>query len=271
MEIESIAVPSNLISDSPLVRETFDLVRSAGGRLPVVAVAEQILKFRQIDEDIAAILVADLVRDDNRFKIRDTAMLELKSSDDDARLLDDDFVVVDVEATSTKLPPGRIVEIAARKISKGRIIENFETLVNPEVSIPPFITRLTGISDAMVRNAPLFADVAGEWLDFAGDAVLVAHNAIFDITVINHEIARLFPGCRMANQDLCTVKLSRKIVPGLTSYRLHKVAEHFSVEMARWHRAGSDATATAEIFVQMIRRLQKIGINDMAGARLMAM
>ncbi|MBC7912069.1 MAG: DNA polymerase III subunit epsilon, partial [Pyrinomonadaceae bacterium] len=140
-------------------------------------------------------------------------------------------------------------------------------LVNPETQIPPFIVNLTGITNQMVKDAPRFEEVAPLWLDFAGDAVLVAHNAQFDVRFLNHEIARVFPGRRMANSNLCTVILSRRIFPGLLNYRLQTVAEHFSIQINNRHRAASDALATAEIFIHMLARMHEHGINDLAAAR----
>ena len=119
------------------------------------------------------------------------------------------------------------------------------------MTIPPFIVHLTGITDAMVKDAPLFSEVAGRWLDFIGDAVLVAHDAQFDMRFLNHELARVFPGQRMANSQLCTVTLSRRVIPGLLNYRLHTVAEHFDVPIYNRHRAAGDAAPRRNL----IRRL----------------
>jgi DNA polymerase-3 subunit alpha (Gram-positive type) len=119
----------------------------------------------------------------------------------------------------------------------------------------------------MVKVAPVFEDVAAAWLDFIGEAVLVAHNASFDVRFLNHEIARVFPGCRMANAHLCTVKFSRSIFPGLLNYRLHTVADHFSIRIRNRHRAADDALATAEIFIRMLARLHEHGVRDLAEAR----
>ena len=128
--------------------------------------------------------------------------------DDGCRPLSEtDFVVFDIETTGPKMPPSRVMEIGATRVSNGRIVAEFQTLVNPRAPIPPFIVGLTGISDAMVASAPTFEEVAADWLRFAGTAVLVAHNAVFDVRFINHEVASVFPGRRMMNSHLCTVSL----------------------------------------------------------------
>jgi DNA polymerase III epsilon subunit family exonuclease len=126
---------------------------------------------------------------------------------------------------------------------------------------------LTGINNEMVKTAPLFAEVAPRWLEFVKDAVLIAHNAPFDTNFLNHEIARVYPGNRMINAHLCTVTLSRHVVPGLTNYRLDTIADHFSIPILDRHRAGSDALATAEIFLHLLDRLDEQGVKDLAAAR----
>jgi DNA polymerase III epsilon subunit-like protein len=120
----------------------------------------------------------------------------------------------------------------------------------------------------MVREAPVFADVAPKWLDFVSDSVLVAHNAPFDTSFLNHEISRVYPGHRMVNPHLCTVRLSRRALPDLSNHRLETIASHFSIPIASRHRAGSDALATAEIFLLLLIELEAThGIKDLAAAR----
>src|SRR5205085_5294892 len=201
------------------------------------------------EAEIATLLVADLIKDDHRLILRDGFIVELYCQNVKARPLQEAyFVVVDVETTGAKTPPCRVMELGAYRVNRGRIVAEFRTLVNPDMSIPPFIAQLTGITNEIVKNAPLFADIAHAWLDFADEAVLVAHNEQFDVRFLNHELARIFPGCRMANTHLCTVKLSRRIFPGLLNYRLHTVAEYFAIPIYNRHRAAGDALATAEIF-----------------------
>ena len=244
------------------------MLRVAGGCAPVVDIADIVLKLSDLDAELAALVVADLVKDDHRLLLRDDLIVELVCEDAEARLLHEtDFVVVDVETTGAKAPPSRIMEVGAYRVSRGHIVAEFNTLVNPEIPIPPFIARLTGISDAMVSGAPLFADIAPAWLDFLGESVLVAHNAQFDVRFLNHEIARVFPGRRMINSQLCTVKLSRRVFPGLLNYRLHTLAEHFTIPIINRHRAADDALATAEIFIRMLTRLEEHGVRDLAAAR----
>lgn len=239
-----------------------------GGSATAAEVASIVLNLPEVDAELASILVADLIREDQRLHLRDSLTVELTCDDAERRLLSEsDFVVVDLETTGAKTPPGRIMEIGAYRVRGGRVRGEFQTLVNPQTPIPPFIAKLTGITEEMVRTAPLFTEIVADWLDFAGDAVLVAHNSQFDVRVLNHEIGRIFPGRRMINSHLCTVKLSRSCVPGLVNYQLSTLAEHFSIPHPNRHRAPADALATAELFIHMLGRLQEYGVTDIASAR----
>jgi len=259
----------NLVSDSTLVQDTIDLLVDSGGRAPASTIVDAIFKLSHIDDDLAGLLVADLVKNDRRFKFLENNTIELQEDDWQSRLLSElDFVVVDVEATGAKTPPNRLIELGAYRIRGGQIVEKFLSLVNPEIPIPRFVMSLTGISNEMVKSAPVFAEVAPRWLDFVSDSVLVAHNAGFDTSFLNHEISRVYPGHRMLNPHLCTVRLSRRVLPDLSNHRLDTIASHFSISIASRHRAGSDALATAEIFLLLLSKLEEEhGVKDLASAR----
>jgi len=260
---------SNLVSDSSLVQETIDLLIDAGGRAAASEIVDVVFKISHIDDELAGLLVADLVKNDRRFKLVENNTLELQQDDWQSRLLKDlDFVVVDVEATGAKTPPNRLIELGAYRIHEGRIVDKFLSLVNPEIPIPRFVVALTGITNEMVKTAPVFADIAPRWLDFVSESVLVAHNAPFDTSFLNHEISRVYPGHRMVNPHLCTVRLSRRALPELTNHRLDTIASHFSIPIISRHRAGSDALATAKLFLLLLSRLEEEhGITDLAAAR----
>ncbi|HEX9629518.1 MAG TPA: exonuclease domain-containing protein [Pyrinomonadaceae bacterium] len=260
---------SNLVSDSSLVQETIDLLIDAGGRAAASEIVDAVFKLSHIDDELAGLLVADLIKNDRRFKLVENNTLELQQDDWQSRLLKElDFVVVDVEATGAKTPPNRLIELGAYRIREGRIVDKFLSLVNPEIPIPRFVMALTGITNEMVKTAPVFADIAPRWLDFVSESVLVAHNAPFDTSFLNHEISRVYPGHRMVNPHLCTVRLSRRALPELTNHRLDTIASHFSIPIISRHRAGSDALATAELFLLLLSRLEtEHGITDLAAAR----
>jgi DNA polymerase III epsilon subunit family exonuclease len=259
----------NLVSDSTLVQDTIDLLTDAGGRAAASEIVDAVFKMSHIDDELAGLLVADLIRNDRRFKIIENNTIELQRDNWDTRLLKDlDFVVVDVEATGAKTPPNRLIELGAYRIRGGRIVDKFLQLVNPEIPIPRFVASLTGISNEMVRQAPVFAEVAPQWLDFVSDSVLVAHNAPFDTNFLNHEISRVYPGHMMVNPHLCTVRLSRRVLPDIRNHRLDTIADHFSIPIVSRHRAGSDALATAEIFLLLLTKLEEEhGVKDLVAAR----
>ena len=257
----------NLISDSLLVQETAELLHAHGGSATAIAIVDSVFKLSNVDSELATHLVSDLIGADPRFEFLEGSVKLVRSNLDSLPLSTTDFVVMDVEATGAKLLPCRIIEIGAYRVSDGNIVAEFETLLNPGTPIPPFIAALTGISDEMVSGAPVFADIADDWLDFVGDSVLVAHNAPFDLRVLDQEIGRAFPGQRMRNTSLCTITLARHLIPDLGRYRLDSVAGHFGIEINPRHRAASDALATAKILIRLLDTLDEFGVADIGSAR----
>jgi len=256
-----------LISDSSLVRATVELLQSFGGSASAVKVVDYVMKISAPDADLARMLVSDLVEIDPRLRLNEDTVELIENAFDARMLAETEFVVFDLETTGAKTPPCRITEIGAYRVRGGEIAEEFHTLVNPETAIPSFITRLTGISNQMVRNAPKFGEVAADFLDFIGDSVLVAHNAHFDMRFLNHEIGRIHVNYRVGNAHLCTVQLSRKLLPDIVNHRLHTVAEYYSIYIENRHRASDDAYATAKIFVNFLEDLQSRGVSDLAAAK----
>ncbi len=168
-------------------------------------------------------------------------------------LLSLDYAVVDVETTGTRCWAGdRITEIAVVAVRGGAVAETFETLVNPERPIPPWVSRLTNISWDMVKDAPRFRDVCDDVVRAMDGAIFVAHNAQFDWRFVTTEVERA-TGRQLAGRRLCTVRLARKLLPQLRSRRLDYLAMHYGVNITARHRAGGDAVATAEILVRLLR------------------
>ena len=155
------------------------------------------------------------------------------------------YVVVDIETTGGNNSYNRITEIGMVKLVAGQEVDRFQTLLNPQRRIPSNITKLTGISDDMVADAPLFSEVADHIASFTQDAVFVAHNVNFDYGFIKQEFARLEQSFR--RPKMCTVREMRRTYPGLPSYSLANLTKHFHIEMERHHRALSDAVAAAEL------------------------
>jgi DNA polymerase III epsilon subunit family exonuclease len=259
--------PPNLISDSPLVQETFEFVQESGGQAKFSEITNSIFHLHHATEQLAASLVADLVQNDPRFSVEDTVLVIKPDEVETQSLPDIDFVVVDVEAIAGKSMPTRVIEVGACRIAGGAIVDEFETLVNPELPLPRFISTLTGITEEMLSTAPLFAGIVEPWLRFAGDAVLAAHNSTFDITLLNQEIARVFPGCRMRNAEVCTVQLARRLMPNLERHHLDALADHFGIQIVERHRAAGDARATARVLLHLLEELQNRGARTLQDAR----
>ena len=259
----------NLISESLLITETIALLRAFGGRASAVRVVDRVMNIRRPEPNLAKMLVSDLIERDPRLRLSED-FVELVSDGFDARsLAETDFVVFDLETTGAAVPPCRITEIGAYRVKNGVVAEEFHSLVNPETRIPPFITSLTGISNEMVKDAPRFNEVVGNFLDFIGDAVLVAHNAPFDMRFLNHEIGKIYENYRVANPCLCTVQLSRKLLPDIMNHKLKTLAEYYSVSLVNHHRASDDARATAHIFINLLAEMVSSGVRDIAMIRSM--
>jgi DNA polymerase III epsilon subunit family exonuclease len=261
-----VMVRRNLVSDSTLIDETLELIRAQGGRASFQAIAETIFLLSNIDRELAVSMVGELVKNDPRF-VLEAEHLAAAVDSNSALLRDLEFVVVDVEATHERRTPARIIEIGAYRVRGDDILDKFETLINPEAVVPKFLANLTGITTEMLLTAPKFADIADEWLDFIGDAVLVAHNANFDLPLMNREIARVFPGYRLRNAHLCTVDLARRLVPRVESHGLDSLVAYFGFEVSRRHRAADDALATARVFLRLLNDLSENGISTLAEAR----
>lgn len=257
----------NLISDSLLVNETIQMLRAFGGRASAVRVVDRIMKISKPDANLAKLLASDLAATDSRLRLVDDHLHLVADNFERRVFAETDFVVFDLETTGAKAPPCRITEIGAYRVRGGTIVGEYQTLVNPETTIPQFIAQLTGITDRMVKNAPKFGEIASEFLDFIGDSILVAHNAHFDMRFLNHEIGRLHADYRMGNPSLCTVRMSRKLLPDVENHRLGTLANYYSVALVNHHRASDDARATAHIFVRLLEELNKRDIKDLAAAK----
>ncbi len=162
------------------------------------------------------------------------------------------YAIVDIETTGGNFKNGRITEIAIYRHDGERIVDEFVSLVNPECYIPDYITQLTGITNQMVQKAPFFPQIARRVLDITSEAVFVAHNATFDYNFIRAEFASL--GYDFNRTTLCTVKMSRKLLPGYPSYSLGNLTQALGITIQGRHRAGGDAFATAQLFDILLRK-----------------
>lgn len=162
------------------------------------------------------------------------------------------YAIVDIETTGGYAANHRITEVAVFLHDGMQITDTYHTLVNPGRNIPYYITGLTGISTEMVLDAPTFEEVAEDLYNLLEGKVFVAHNAQFDYSFLKREFELV--GITWQAKKLCTVRLSRKIIPGLRSYNLGSLAESLGIEIENRHRASGDAHATVKIFDQLLRR-----------------
>ena len=173
--------------------------------------------------------------------------------------IDSEYVVFDIETTGLSPTYNRIIEIGAVRIKDGKIQDTFSEFVNPEVPIPYTITKLTSITDAMVQSAPTIEEILPRFLEFVGDASVVAHNAAFDTGFIHENAKRL--GLVFDSTIVDTMTLAHILLPELGKYTLDRLCKQFGVVNEHHHRACDDAAATAEIFVKMIRMFKEKGIT----------
>ncbi|WP_081212407.1 exonuclease domain-containing protein [Salegentibacter sediminis] len=162
------------------------------------------------------------------------------------------YAILDIETTGGKYNEEGITEIAIYKFDGHQITDQFISLVNPEKPIQPFVVNLTGINNEMLRNAPKFYEVAKRIVEITTDCVVVAHNAKFDYRILRTEFRRL--GFDYERRSLCTVELSKKLIPGQQSYSLGKLVRALGIPLSDRHRANGDAQATVKLFKMLLAK-----------------
>ncbi len=172
-----------------------------------------------------------------------------------------DYVVLDVETTGLSKHFCKITEIAALRVRDNRVVDKFQSLVNPECLIPEFITNLTGIDNEMVRYEKPIKQVLPGFLNFLGEDVMVGHNVGFDFGFINHNSEKHLERS-LLNNRLCTIRLSRRLLPDLASRKLASLCDYFEVSNPQAHRAMGDCVATNIIFAKMNGMLHNSGITE---------
>ena len=172
------------------------------------------------------------------------------------------YAIVDIETTGSYAANNGITELAIVLHDGKKIVDRFETLINPQSPIPQYIQVLTGIRPEMLEDAPVFSDVAPRVYELLKDAIFVAHHVNFDYSFVKYQLET--SGYELDTKKLCTVRLSRKVFPGLPSYSLGKLCRELEIPIQNRHRAGGDADATAILF-------EKILLQDSQGAALSQM
>ena len=176
--------------------------------------------------------------------------------------LEGTYVVFDIETTGFSAVTDRIIEIGAVKVEDGKITDKFSTFVNPKRPIPFRITELTGITDEMVIGSPDIETILPQFIEFIGDAVLVAHNASFDVGFIEQNCKRQKIEADFTYVD--TVALARVLLPALNRFKLDTVAKALNISLENHHRAVDDAGCTAEIFVKFVQMLKERELTTLA-------
>jgi DNA polymerase III epsilon subunit family exonuclease len=173
----------------------------------------------------------------------------------------ENYCVVDLETTGLSRYYNKITEIGAIKVSENKVVGKYQKLVNPETQIPEFITRLTGIDDSLVKNEKTINEVLPSFLEFVGDDIIVGHNISFDIGFLNYNLYKHL-NTYLDNNKLCTIKLSKRLVPDLASRKLTALCDYFQVPHFNAHRALSDVLATNHIFSKMNAIMHNSGIKE---------
>ena len=173
------------------------------------------------------------------------------------------YAILDIETTGGKYNEEGITEIAIYKFDGHAVIDQFISLVNPEREIQPFVVNLTGINKNMLKNAPKFFEVAKRIVEITEDCIIVAHNAKFDHRILKAEFERL--GFEFKRRTLCTVELSKELIPGQQSYSLGKLARSLGIPVSDRHRASGDALATVTLFKMLLAKDSKKNIIQEIG------
>jgi len=251
------------VSDSPLVARALGEIRSAPQ--PTERLARHVFGLSSAPPGLAARMLFELLGDERRVRVDREGVWRL-AVPRRARALSGalsalTYVVVDVETTGGSPARGdRIIEVAAVRVERGRVTEEFSTLVNPGRTLSPWISRLTGITPTMLRGAPPFSDVAAQVCEHLRAGVFVAHNASFDWRFLVEEMRRA-RAMMPEGPRLCTLRLARRALPGVRRLGLDSLAQYYGLEVAGRHRACGDAAATARILLRLLSEAEKRGIE----------
>jgi DNA polymerase III epsilon subunit family exonuclease len=241
-----------------------ELVEERRGPVPVEEAARRLFALRHAPVGLARSLLEDVVGEDARLAWRRDAVGLAEPPGADLQLECATFVVVDLETTGLRPGSSRICEIGAVRVRELELEDEFELLVDPGTPIGPTISALTGLRDADLRGAPHPAIAVRRFLEFAGDAVLVAHNARFDLAFLDRETERI-TGARLGGPVVDTVGLARRLLAGRTLRAgLASLAQFFGTAAQPCHRALPDAQATAEILIRLIGLAQERGALTVA-------
>jgi DNA polymerase III subunit epsilon len=239
------------------------------GTLSAVEAARSLFALSSISDGLARSLVADVTAGDSRV-VCVGATVSLAGRGSDPLLEEAELVVFDLETTGLSAVRSRICEIGAVRVRALEPVDSFQSLVNPGVALPEPIARLTGLREQELRRAPAVSTVLRRFMTFAGDELLVAHNARFDQRFLERQLLFL-DGRRLSEPPLCTAALARRLLEGrLRRVGLASLADFFGVPTRPCHRALRDAEATAEVLVRLIGLAQELGARRLSDLRALA-
>ena len=244
-------------------------VRAAGGSLHADDAAQVLFRTREPGGPAGRRVVLALAASNPALEIDSEGMVRLaEPQPEDTPLPAARFVVVDVETTGSRPAEDRVTEIGVVRVEGGCLGDTFESLVRSDHPVPPAIARLTGIHELLLASAPRFSRISGRLVDFLGNETLVAHNAAFDTAFLAHELERSGePPLR--NPVLCTLKLARRMLPDLRSWKLDSIAAHFGFRFRARHRAMGDAEVTARILTELLIRAEALGVRSLGALLLL--
>jgi DNA polymerase III epsilon subunit family exonuclease len=239
------------------------------GSLSAVEAARSLFATSSISEGLARSLLEDVTAGDSRVVCMGS-IVSLVDGRADPTLEDAEFVVFDLETTGLSAERCRICEVGAVRVRALELVDSFESLVNPGVALPQQVARLTGLDDRELGQAPSIAGVLRRFLAFAGDDLLVAHNARFDQRFLERQLL-LKHGRRLSEPPLCTAALARRLLEGrVRRVGLASLAHFFGVPTRPCHRALPDAEATAQVLVQLIGLAQEVGARRLSDLKTLA-
>ena len=239
------------------------------GPLAASEAARSLFATSSISDGLACSLLADLTAGDSRLACVG-ATVSLTGGRADPSLDEAEFVVFDLETTGLSAERDRICEFGAVRVRGLEAVDSFQSLVNPGVALPEPVARLTGLREQELRRAPSVSSVLGRFLAFAGDELLVAHNARFDQRFLERQLLAMH-GRRLSEPPLCTAALARHLLEGrLRRIGLGSLAHFFGVPTTPCHRALPDAEATAQVLVHLIGIAQELGARRLSDLRVLA-
>jgi DNA polymerase III epsilon subunit family exonuclease len=239
------------------------------GPLSAVDAARSLFATSSISDGLACSLLEEVTAGDARV-VCSGATVSLVGGQADPTLEEAEFVVFDLETTGLSAERCRICEVGAVRVRGLQLVDSFESLVNPGVALPQQVARLTGLRDPELRRAPSITGVLRRFLAFAGDDLLVAHNARFDQRFLERQLV-LRHGRRLSEPPLCTAALARRLLEGrVRRVGLASLAHFFGVPTRPCHRALPDAEATAQVLVRLIGLAQEVGARRLSDLRALA-